>query len=83
MTYLIDVYQAINRASAVAANGLLRYTLSGIFPLFILRMYKNLSINRATSLLAFIAVALMPVPWILFKFGKQIRERSAYNMSNL
>ncbi|KAH7351261.1 MFS multidrug transporter-like protein [Rhexocercosporidium sp. MPI-PUGE-AT-0058] len=82
-TYLIDAYQALNGASAVAANGLLRYTLGGVFPLFTLQMYRNLGIDWATSLLGFIAVALMPVPWVLFKFGKQIRKRSAYDMSNL
>ncbi|KAH7399822.1 MFS multidrug transporter-like protein [Cadophora sp. MPI-SDFR-AT-0126] len=82
-TYLIDAYQALNGASAVAANGLLRYTLGGVFPLFTLQMYRNLGIDWATSLLGFIAVGLMPVPWVLFKFGKQIRKRSAYDMSNL
>lgn len=77
--YLIDTYQALNGASAIAANGLLRYTLGGVFPLFTLQMYHNLGINWATSLLGFISVALMPVPWVLFKYGKQIRARSAYD----
>jgi hypothetical protein len=77
--YLIDTYQALNGASAIAANGLLRYTLGGIFPLVTLQMYHNLGISWATSLLGFISVALMPVPWVLFKFGKMIRARSSYD----
>jgi hypothetical protein len=77
--YLIDTYQALNGASAIAANGLLRYTLGGIFPLFTLQMYQNLGINWATSLLGFVSVALMPVPWVLFKYGTSIRARSAYD----
>ena len=77
-TYLIDTYQALNGASALAANGLLRYTLGGVFPLFTLQMYSNLGIGWATSLLGFITVALLPIPWVLFKYGPQIRARSIY-----
>lgn len=33
-TYLIDTYHATNGASALAANGLLRYVLGAAFPLF-------------------------------------------------
>jgi hypothetical protein len=76
--YLIDTYQALNGASALAANGLLRYTLGAVFPLFTLQMYRGLGIGRATSLLGFVTVALMPVPWVLFKYGKEIRGRSSY-----
>lgn len=32
--YLIDSYAALTAASAIAANGLLRYVLGGTFPLF-------------------------------------------------
>jgi hypothetical protein len=77
--YLIDTYQALNGASALAANGLSRYTLGAVFPLFTIQMYRNLGTAWATSLLAFIAVAMLPVPWILFNYGKQIRARSGYD----
>lgn len=77
--YLIDTYQALNGASAMAANGFLRYVLGAVFPLFTLQMYRNLGINWATSLLGFIATALLPVPWVLFKYGHSIRARSRYD----
>jgi hypothetical protein len=32
--YLVDTYGSLNGASAVAANGLLRYGMSAAFPLF-------------------------------------------------
>jgi len=35
--YLVDTYQAMNGASAIAANGLLRYILGAAFPLFTLQ----------------------------------------------
>lgn len=41
-------------------------------------VYKALGIPWATSLLGFIALALTPVPWVLFKWGPQIRARSHY-----
>lgn len=78
-TYLVDTYQAMTSASAVAANGLLRYIFGAAFPLFTLQMYEGLGIGWATSLLAFITVALMPIPWVLFKFGDSIRARSSYD----
>jgi hypothetical protein len=31
---MVDVYGPLNGASAVAANGIFRYTLGGVFPLF-------------------------------------------------
>ncbi|KAJ4856730.1 major facilitator superfamily domain-containing protein [Trichoderma breve] len=62
-------------------NFLARYILSGAFPLFTTQMYRNLGIGWASSLLGFFAVALLPVPWIFFKFGKLIRSKSRYEAS--
>lgn len=43
--YLVDTYQALNGASAIAANGFLRYGLAFAFPLFTLqsKLIKDLS----------------------------------------
>lgn len=76
--YLIDTYQSIAGASAAAANGLLRYVFGAIFPLFTVQMYKALGIGWATSLLGFVTVALLPIPWVLFFYGPRIRARSFY-----
>ena len=77
--YIIDTYQALTGASALAANGLLRYTFGAAFPLFTLQMYERLGIDWATSLLGFLTIVLMPIPWVLFKFGHSIRGRSKYD----
>lgn len=76
--YLIDTYGPVYGASAAAANGMLRYVLGAVFPLFTVQMYKRLGIDWATSLLGFVTVALLPIPWVLFKYGKAIRQRSEY-----
>jgi hypothetical protein len=76
--YTIDTYGSLAGASATAANGMLRYILGGAFPLFTIQMYKALGVGWATSLLGFVTVALLPIPWVLHKFGPRIRARSAY-----
>lgn len=76
VTFLLDTYGAMYGASAVAANGLLRYAFGAGFPLFTIQMYEKLGIAWATSLLAFIGLALLPIPFVLYKFGPSLRARS-------
>lgn len=63
----------------MAANGLFRYVLGCVFPLFTVQMYRRLGIAVATSVFGAISVALLPIPWILFKKGRQIRARSGFD----
>ncbi|KAI1608728.1 MFS transporter [Exophiala viscosa] len=76
--YLLDTYGPLAGASAAAANGLLRYVVGAVFPLFTVQMYRALGVAWATSLLGFVTIALLPIPWVLYKFGPRIRQRSAY-----
>lgn len=46
-------------------------------------VYTTLGIGWATSLLGFIAVALMPVPWAFFRWGKGLRARSKYETADV
>ncbi|RDW67627.1 hypothetical protein BP6252_09023 [Coleophoma cylindrospora] len=81
-TYLVDVYLSTNGASAIAANGILRYCLGSAFPLFTLQMYTRLDIHWAGTLFAFLSVVLMPVPWVFFWKGKALRARSRYETND-
>jgi hypothetical protein len=76
--YMIDVYGPRNGASALAANGILRYVLGAIFPLFTVQMYQGMGIGWATSLLGFLSLAMLPIPFIFYKYGPAIRARSRY-----
>ncbi|KAL4789122.1 MFS general substrate transporter [Aspergillus venezuelensis] len=76
--YLTRVYGAQFGASALAANGLLRYGIGGSFPLFTVAMYHNLGYNWASSLLRFLSLAFAPLPWLFFRWGAKVRNRSAY-----
>ncbi|KAF1983308.1 putative bicyclomycin resistance protein [Aulographum hederae CBS 113979] len=77
--YLVDTYGALNGASAMAANGVARYAAGAAFPLFTLQMYSTLGIGWATSLLGFLSVVMLPIPWVLFRWGPTIRAKSAYD----
>ncbi|KAH4821383.1 hypothetical protein HBH61_016510 [Parastagonospora nodorum] len=76
--YLVDVYGPQNGASAMAANGVSRYGMSAVFPLFAVQMYEALGIGWATSLLGFLALFMLPIPWVFFKWGPSIRAKSKY-----
>jgi DHA1 family multidrug resistance protein-like MFS transporter len=41
-------------------------------------VYERLGIGWATSLLAFIGVAMVPIPWVLYTWGGQIRGASHF-----
>lgn len=41
-------------------------------------MYTSLSIHWAASLFGFLTIALLPIPWVLFKYGPRIRVHSRY-----
>ncbi|OJJ45978.1 hypothetical protein ASPZODRAFT_67518 [Penicilliopsis zonata CBS 506.65] len=79
IVYLVESYGAEAAASALAANGSVRYLLGAVFPLFTIQMYENLGIHWAGSVFAFLSLALLPIPWILFKFGHRLRKNSRFS----
>jgi multidrug resistance protein len=76
--YVMDFYGPLYGASAMAANNMARYLLSAVIPLFIVQMYEGLGVGWASSLLGFVSLAMMPVPWVCWKWGHKLRERSQY-----
>jgi multidrug resistance protein len=76
--YLIDAY-TIFAASVLAANSLLRSLFGFAFPLFTTYMFQNLGIHWASSVPAFLALACVPFPFILYKKGLAIRKYCKYS----
>lgn len=76
--YMIDVYGPLSGASAMAANGLLRYTMGAAFPLFTVQMYERLGIKWATGVLALISLMLLPIPLVFYRYGRALRRSSRY-----
>lgn len=77
LNYLIDAY-TIYAASVLAANASLRSTFGAAFPLFTNPMYENLGIHWASSVPAFLAVACVPLPFLFYRYGAEIRKRCPY-----
>ncbi|TVY76143.1 Efflux pump radE [Lachnellula suecica] len=75
-TYLVDVF-TIYAASALAANTVIRSIMGAVLPLTGQKMYETLGLGWGNSLLAFVAIALLPVPIILLKWGERIHKRFA------
>ncbi|OKL63500.1 hypothetical protein UA08_01557 [Talaromyces atroroseus] len=79
-TYIIDCYTSAAN-SAMAANGAVRSVFGAAFPLFADYMYHKLGVDWATSLVGFIAVIIIPVPAVFWRYGARIRARSKSNQS--
>lgn len=75
--YTVDAYRRF-AATAMACNSFVRSTMSGVFPLFGLQMYKGLGINWAGFLLAMVAVVMIPIPFVFSKYGAYLRSKSPY-----
>ncbi|RYP80623.1 hypothetical protein DL769_002368 [Monosporascus sp. CRB-8-3] len=76
--YHRDVYLRANWPSAAAAHFFACHALAAFFPLFALQLYQKLGVEWATSILGFLAVAMMPLPFVFFKYGRTLRARSGY-----
>lgn len=78
-TYLVDSFST-NAASVSAANTVLRSILGALLPLCGLDLYEAIGLGWGNSLLAFIALALAPVPVCLGMFGQKLRTNPKFNI---
>ncbi|KNG84012.1 MFS transporter [Aspergillus nomiae NRRL 13137] len=75
--YLVDSY-SIFAASSLAASSVFRSVLGAVFPLFTPRMYETLGIRWASSVPAFLALACIPIPFLLQRHGPWLRSKCRY-----
>jgi hypothetical protein len=75
--YLADCYGPF-ASSALAGQSLARNVMGTAFPLFTTQLYAALGFRWADTLFALCAVALAPVPFVLFWRGPRIRARSRF-----
>ncbi|RPA91641.1 MFS general substrate transporter [Choiromyces venosus 120613-1] len=71
ISYIAETF-LVYSASVIAANTIMRSLFAAGFPLFGRNLYAVLGEKWAGSLLGFIAVAFMPVPWAFYKYGGRI-----------
>jgi hypothetical protein len=72
-TYLVDAFVDY-AASVIGANAVLRGIAGAFIPLGGLDLYNSLGLGWGNSLLAFIALAFAPLPWIFGLYGAKIRN---------
>ncbi|KAF2136221.1 uncharacterized protein K452DRAFT_139243 [Aplosporella prunicola CBS 121167] len=76
-TFLVDCYP-LYAASALAANSFARSMFAAAFPLFGVQMYNSVGYQWATSVLAFLALAMAPFPYFFYRYGKRLRGKSRF-----
>lgn len=72
--YIVDAYPRY-AASGLAAFSVMRSTVAAFLPLAGPKMFETLGVGWGNSLLGFVAVALIPIPALIYRFGGAIRKR--------
>jgi len=73
-TYIIDAYEKYS-ASALASVAVLRSILGACLPLAAPKLYVALGIGWGTSVMGFIAVLFLPMPFVFQRYGERLRKR--------
>lgn len=73
MVYLVDCFGSEAAASALAAHTVLRSVAAAFLPLAGSRMYDSLGLGWGNSLLGFLAIAMIPIPWYFMVHGEKLR----------
>ena len=72
LVYSYDIYAA----SALAGNAVLRSIMGATMPLAGAAMYATLGARWAGTLLALLEAACIPIPFVFYKYGWKIRQKS-------
>ncbi|CAK4033709.1 major facilitator superfamily [Lecanosticta acicola] len=75
--YTEDSYKEY-AASALAGLGFIRNLAGAGFPLFGNQMFENEGYQWAGSILAFLALVMVPIPFVLDRYGERLRRRSPW-----
>ena len=78
--YIVDAY-LVYAASGLAAITVIRSVGGALLPLAGLRMYATLGLGWGNSILGFVAIALIPVPFLFLRYGERLRKK--YQIKNL
>jgi DHA1 family multidrug resistance protein-like MFS transporter len=82
INYQADAYPKYV-GSVLARNALLRCSTGAAFPLFATHMFRQSEVDWACSMLGFLSIAFIPVPILLYKYGRMIKMASSYARHDL
>ena len=75
--YVIDAFGSAYCASALAAFAVLRSVVVAFLPIVGAPLYAKLGLGWGCSVLGFISVAMVPIPILIERYGKWLRQRFA------
>jgi DHA1 family multidrug resistance protein-like MFS transporter len=75
--YIIDAYETYS-SSALGSITVARYTISAGMIVATRPMYKGIGVHWTMTLMGSLAVLLVPVPWLLLRYGDKVRARSKF-----
>ncbi|KAF2160186.1 hypothetical protein M409DRAFT_70555 [Zasmidium cellare ATCC 36951] len=78
--YLVEAFGPEAAASALAANIILRLLFAAFIPLAGPSLYADLGLGWGNSVMGFIGVAFLPVPFFFYRYGGWLRERFAVQL---
>lgn len=59
----------------------MQWLLGAIFPLFTIPIYEKLTVGWAGSVMAFISLVFVPLPWTLWKWGRDFRVATKFEVN--
>ncbi|KAJ5672509.1 Major facilitator superfamily domain general substrate transporter [Penicillium longicatenatum] len=74
-TYIIDIFGPQTAASAMGALTILRNLTGAFLPLAAPSLYAHLDMGWGNSVLAFITICFIPIPFLFYWKGEFLRER--------
>ena len=77
IVFIVDIYLS-TAASAMAANTCIRSAVAAGLPLAAPSMFETLGTPWASSLLGFLCLALVPAPFLFYKYGARLRQKSRF-----
>lgn len=76
--YLLE-YAGPDAPILLAASAFTRSTFAAGFPLFSVQMYKKMSVQGGTSMLAGLCLLIAPLSWVLYLYGPKLRSMSKHS----
>ncbi|KXS94795.1 hypothetical protein AC578_4045 [Pseudocercospora eumusae] len=77
LSYQSDAYPKVV-GSVLAGNDFMRSAFGGAFPIFATQMFQNMGIDWGCSMLGFFAIAFIPIPILIYKYGERLRMASKF-----
>ena len=77
--YLFDAFSPAGTLSALTAAATSRLLFAGLLPLVILQFLTGVTPKWAFYIFGFISIPIWAIPFVLFRYGPVLREKSRYS----